>query len=438
MRAGDIDENHAIWLADQAPYQPSPALVGTISADVAVVGGGFTGMSTAWHLARRFPGRRVVLLEARVLANGASGRNGGQVLNWLAGVPTTEPELAQRIFNFTRDGIDFIERVAREHAPAAVFSRNGCLEVCTSAAGAERAQAEVERLQGLDIPVRWLPATAVGLAGVHGAVLDPTAGQVNGLALLRGWKPALVAAGVEIHEATPVIRIGEERTVRLSTPGGEVRAHALVLATNAYTPSLGYFKDAILPLHSHVLATDVLSPETWQASGLAPYDGFSDDRDRIAYGCRSGSGRLVLGGGSNSAYAYLFGGEPVFRVAAGRSKRSVTALQSTLAHYFPGVAHSAPAACWTGLLDISFDRAASLGVTGQGGNVYYALGYSGHGVVLGMLAGRVLCDLYAGDHEPWRDFPFYQRRLPRIPREPLRWLGYQAYTRFTGRSPRRE
>jgi glycine/D-amino acid oxidase-like deaminating enzyme len=78
-----------------------------------------------------------------------------------------------------------------------------------------------------------------------------------------------------------------------------------------------------------------------------------------------------------------------------------------------------------------------MGVRGAHRNIYYALGYSGHGIALAMLAGRVLRDLYSGDHDTWRDLPFYQREMPRLPPEPLRWIGYQLYTRLTGRSPRR-
>jgi glycine/D-amino acid oxidase-like deaminating enzyme len=78
-----------------------------------------------------------------------------------------------------------------------------------------------------------------------------------------------------------------------------------------------------------------------------------------------------------------------------------------------------------------------MGVSGENWNVYHALGYSGHGVSLALLAGRVLADLYEGNHEPWRELPFYQKRLLPLPPEPLRWLGYQAYTRLTGRSPRK-
>jgi glycine/D-amino acid oxidase-like deaminating enzyme len=302
---------------------------------------------------------------------------------------------------------------------------------------AEAAHAATERLASFGIPVRWLGRDDVRVPGVHGATLDPTAGRVDGLALLRAWKPALVAAGIAIHERTHVRRVEDGSTLRLVTDGGEIRAAALVLATNAYTPSLGFFRDAILPLHAHALATPVLDDATWRALGIAGCDGFSDDLDRIAYGCRTKTGRLVFGGGSNAAYAYRYGGAPVFAASPNATARAFAALHATMARYFPVLAAAEPAARWTGLLDLTFDRVPSIGTTGSRGNVYYALGYSGHGLALGAQAGRVIADLYAGDHDAWRSYPFFQRRMPRIPPEPLRWIGYQAYTRLTGRSPRR-
>jgi len=92
---------------------------------------------------------------------------------------------------------------------------------------------------------------------------------------------------------------------------------------------------------------------------------------------------------------------------------------------------------WSGPLAITLDRVCSMGVGGDHRNVYHALGYSGHGVALALLAGRVLADLHDDHHEPWRELPFYQKRLLPIPPEPLRWLGYQTYTRLTGKSPRK-
>jgi glycine/D-amino acid oxidase-like deaminating enzyme len=234
-----------------------------------------------------------------------------------------------------------------------------------------------------------------------------------------------------------VLAVQEGATIRLTTPRGEVRTTALVLATNAYTPGLGYFRDGLLPLHSHVIATAPLAEQLWSALGWNAHDGFSDDLDRIAYSCRTAGGRLLFGGGGNDAYDYLYGGQPVFTAAADRAARAFAAIERHMRTYFPAAAAAPIAHRWTGTLAITFDRVCSMGVRGEHRNVYYALGYSGHGIALAMLAGEVLCDLYSGDHDRWRDLPFYQKPLPRLPPEPLRWLGYQLYTRLTGRSPRR-
>lgn len=432
-----IDDNTSAWLHELPPYERLAPLAGEETADVAIIGGGITGVSAAWHLSERFPGRRIVLLEARALANGASGRNGGQVLNGINGVEPDEPGLARRLFAATRAGIDIVEQLAAETTLDAGFLRAGCIEVQTTARSADAAAALVERWQGWGLPLRWLPAGTVGVQGAHGAIHDPTAGRVNAAALLRGLRPRLLARGVGLFEQTPVTRLEPGATVQLVTPSGRVRAAAVVLATNAYTPALGLFRGGILPLHSHVVATGPLADATWAALGWRGFAGFADDLDRIAYGCRTPGDRLLFGGGGNAAYTYRFGGSPVFRDPPGRARPHFDAIERRLRGYFPGLAGTPIAHRWTGPLAITFDRVCSMGVTGPRRNVYYALGYSGHGLALGALAGRVLCDLYSDHHEPWRDLPFYQKRLPPIPPEPLRWLGYQLYTRFTGRSPRR-
>ena len=437
LQPGAVDDNRACWLDEAPAYVPGPPLEQREVADVAIIGGGCTGVSTAWHLSRRFPDRRVVLLEAKALANGASGRNGGQVLNWINGVETDEPEPAQRIYAVTSSGIDLIAELAARARLDAGFERRGCIEVYTTARSADAAQARVERLARAGIPLEWLAASATGVHGAYGAVRDRGAGRVNGVALLRGLRPVLLEQGVAIHEQTPVLAVDEGPTIRLTTPRGEVRAGAIVLATNAYTPALGYFRGGILPLHSHVVATAPLPDPLWAELGWTAHDGFADDLDRVAYGCRTAGGRLLFGGGGNDAYCYLAGGQPVFPHAPAAHQRAFAAIERHLRAYFPAAARAPIGHRWTGTLAITLDRVCSMGVRGAHRNVYYALGYSGHGLALAMLAGRVLCDLYSGDHDPWRDLPFYQKRLPRLPPEPLRWLSYQLYTRLTGRSPRR-
>jgi glycine/D-amino acid oxidase-like deaminating enzyme len=432
---GAVDRNEAVWVAESEAPRPAGRLAGRASADIAVVGGGLTGVSAAWHLATRRPGLRIVLLEARVLGHGASGRNGGQVLNWVNGVTPDTPEAARRIHGATRLGIDLAEELARRYAPAGTFRRQGALELYTDTRRAEQAHARVEALVAAGIPAEFLPGSALAIQGARGAVLDPLAGRLNGFALLQSMRSVLQELGVAVHEDTPVRRVRVGAEIGLDTPDGELRAASLVLATNAYTPTLGFFRRGILPLHSHVLATGPLSDERFARIGWGAWDGFTDDLDRIAYACRTPGGRLVFGGGGNRAYAYRFGGATVARTRPGDAPERF--LRGALARYFPALADVPTAHRWAGTLAITLDRVCSMGVGGEHRNVYHALGYSGHGVALALLAGRVLADLYEGHHEAWRDQPFYQKRLLPLPPEPLRWLGYHAYTRLTGRSPRR-
>jgi glycine/D-amino acid oxidase-like deaminating enzyme len=430
------DPNRSVWVAESAPPEPAPPLAGPLVVDVAIVGGGFTGVSTAWHLRRANPGLGIALLEAGVLGQGASGRNGGQVLHWINGFEPRTPEEMRRVRAATGAGIDLAEELSTRFAPPGTFRRGGALEVYTDARRAEAAAARVEALRAAGIPVEYLPKSRLGIHGAEGAVRDPRAGRLNGFALLQALRPMLRADGVAVYEGTRVLRVRTGAEIRLESTGGEVRAKALVLATNGYTPGLGFFRLGVLPVHSHVLATEPLEAGAWERIGWSDgFDGFTDDFDRIAYAARTPGGRLLLGGGGNPAYAYRFGGA---HVPAERSlARAVPFMQGVLARYFPGVREQRIEHRWSGTLALTLDRICSIGVRGRHRNVYHGLGYSGHGVALGLLAGRVIADLYAGNHEAWRDQPFYQKALTPFPPEPFRWLGYQAWTRVTGKSPRR-
>jgi glycine/D-amino acid oxidase-like deaminating enzyme len=430
------DPNRSVWVAESAPPEPEPPLAGPLVTDVAIVGGGFTGVSTAWHLRRANPGLGIALLEAGVLGQGASGRNGGQVLHWINGFePKTSDEM-RRVHAATGAGIDLAEELAARFAPPGTFHRGGALEVYTEARRAEHAARHVEELRSAGIPVEYVPKSRLGIHAAEGAVRDPLAGRLNGFALLQALRPALRAEGVAVYEGTRVLRARTGAEIMLSTTGGEVRARALVLATNGYTPALGFFRLGLLPVHSHVLATEPLAGADWESIGWSDeFDGFTDDLDRIAYAARTPGGRLLLGGGGNPAYSYRLGGDSAPTEPA--LARAVPFMQGVLARYFPGVRSKHIQHRWTGTLALTLDRICSIGVRGRHRNVYHALGYSGHGVALGLLAGRVIADLFAGNHEAWRDQPFYQKALTPFPPEPFRWLGYQAWTRLTGKSPRR-
>jgi gamma-glutamylputrescine oxidase len=436
----EIDENRSVWAAQTPDYRPRARLEGSITADLAIIGGGFTGVSTAYYVGQHLPERKIVLLEAASLANGASGRNGGLALNWVNGVDSSDPELARRIYQLTSTGLATLRSLIERYQLPVDHRHDGTLTIYTDRARAEAAHAEAEYLNTLEIPVRFLRADELAqpfiARGVHGATLDPGAGQMNGAQFVRSLRPILEERGVAIYEQTPVLRLYEGRPLRLVTPGGEVRAGAVVLATNAYTSKLGFFRDALFPLHSSVFATAPLTADQQAALGWRGYAGFADDLDRISYGSLTGDGRLVFGGGSNQAYAYLFNNRTRFPQETVAAQRAQTAMAGTLARYFPSAPALPIAHRWSGTLGITLDRQPIWGRCGQEKNIYYALGYSGHGVNLANLAGEFIADLYAGDDSRWQGLPFYQKRYPPIPPEPFRWLGYQLFTRLTGHSPR--
>jgi glycine/D-amino acid oxidase-like deaminating enzyme len=436
MRDQREDANRSVWTVECERPQPTGSLAGRLTTDVAIVGGGFTGVSTALHLRRARPELGIALLEAGVLGQGASGRNGGQVLHWINGVSPRTPEELRRDHAVTGLGIDIAEELATKHAPPGTFRRVGALEVLTDARRAEEAHARAERWNTAGIAAEFIPASRLGIGGAHGAVRNPLAGRLNGYALLQALRRVLTSQGIALHEVSRVTRIRGGSEISLETARGEVRAKTLVLATNGYTPALGFFRHGVLPLHSHVLATAPIAETDWQRLGWGAWDGFSDDQDRIAYAMRTPGGRLLLGGGGNPAYTYHYGSQVVTSGAA--IARSQPFLQRVLQRYFPAIAHVPIEHRWSGVLGITLDRQPSIGAGQVAPNILHALGYSGHGVSLALLAGRVLADLYVGNHEPWRDLAFYNKRLLPIPPEPLRWLGYQAYTKLTGRSPRKQ
>ncbi|MDJ0753100.1 MAG: FAD-dependent oxidoreductase [Ardenticatenaceae bacterium] len=436
----EIDENRSLWASYTPNYVPGPPLKGNTTADLAIIGGGFTGVSTAHHFAARYPQKRVIILEAKSLANGASGRNGGMMLNWVYGTGPMSEETTRRVYQATSKTIDDIEKTIKTNNLEVSYRRDGCFEVFTDEERAVEAQKEVAYLNQLGIPIQFLDAAAVrqhiGLNNIYGGLFDPSEGQLNGVQFIRGLRPILIEQGVEIYEHSPVLKIREGSTITLTTPEGEVKAKAILLATNGYTGKLGYFRKAYFPLHSHVFATSPLSQEQSSKLGWRGTAGFADDLNRISYATQTKEGHLVFGGGSNISYGYLFNNRTAFPGSPDSAGPAFRDMQKTLNSYLPGSEKYPMTYRWTGTLAISLRRNCSIGVRGEYGNVYFALGYSGHGVTAANMAGRVLTDIYSKSDEKWRGLPFVNAPFSPIPLEPFRWMGYQMVTRLTGRSPR--
>jgi len=243
--------------------------------------------------------------------------------------------------------------------------------------------------------------------------------------LVQVLKSAAEREGARIFENTEVqgIEEGQVHTVRTAN-GHTVRAKSLVLATNAYTSRLGYFRSAIVPIHNYVGITTALPDETIARIGWRRRMPFSDSRTLVYYLGLTRDNRIHIGGG-RADYSFNDG----IRDRADRDEHFAE-LRRELARIFPALAGIAFETTWSGLVDCSLDFSPSVGRSGRFGNIYHGLGYCGHGVNLTSLFGRIIADPERGDDQEWKDLPFVNQRLPYIPNEPLRSVGVAAAMEF--------
>jgi glycine/D-amino acid oxidase-like deaminating enzyme len=402
------------------------------TADVAVVGAGFTGLWTAYYLLREDPTLRVVVLEAETAGFGASGRNGGWCsalfpasLSTLAGLAGSSRENALAQHAAMRASVDEVGRVAAEEHLDIGFAKGGTIALARSRAQLRSAQAEVEAARAWgrgEDQVRLLDAeearSLLAATGVRGATYTPDCAALHPARLARGLARLVdETRGGRIHEGTPVTAIEKGR---VRTPYGDVRAGVVVRATEGYTPRLPGLARAVAPVYSLVIATEPLPEAVWEQIGLRRRETFTDHRNLIVYGQRTADGRLVFGG---RGAPYHFGSRT--RPGFDRDPWVFAALWATLREMFPVLAGHKVTHAWGGPLGVPRDWCASVGLDPETG-LGWAGGYVGDGVSTTNLAGRTLRDLVLGRETALTGLPWVQHRSPRWEPEPLRWLGVNA------------
>ncbi len=393
---------------------------------MAIVGAGFTGLWTAYYLVEADPELRVVVLEAETAGFGASGRNGGWCSalfpashDKLAGYADRSGALAQHLA--MRETVDEVLRVADAEGIDAQAAKGGTIALARTRAQWSRARAEVAHARswgrGAD-EVALLgrqEATAILRGtGTRGATYTPDCAAIHPARLVRGLADAVERRGVALHERTPAAALepGRVRTAR-----GTVRARTVVRATEGYTSSLRGQRRALAPVYSLIIATEPLSPGTWEEIGLARRETFTDHRHLIVYGQRTADDRLVFGG---RGAPYHFGSR--IRPEHDRDEKVFAQLYATLVDLFPVLAGTRVTHAWGGALGIPRDWCASVGLDPATG-LAWAGGYVGDGVSTTNLAGRTLRDLVLGRDTDLTRLPWVGHESPRWEPEPLRWLG---------------
>jgi glycine/D-amino acid oxidase-like deaminating enzyme len=399
---------------------------------VAIVGGGFTGLWTAYYLAEADPSLRIAVLEAEVAGFGASGRNGG----WCSALfPASLDKVAHLTHPPDRPGalaqhaamratVDEVGRVLTVEGIDAHFAKGGTVVLARNRAQLTRARAEVAeaRRWGRDEDdIRLLTGqearSVLAATHVRGATYTPDCAAVHPGRLVTGLAAAAERRGVTIYERTPATGI---QRGRVRTTLGTVRADVVVRATEGYTRSLRRRRRELAPVYSLIIATEPLSDETWERIGLRRRETFSDQRHVIVYGQRTADDRMVFGG---RGAPYHFGSttKPGFD----HNERVFAMLRASLVELFPVLADVSITHSWGGALGIPRDWCASVGLDRSSG-LAWAGGYVGDGVGTTNLAGRTLRDLVLERDTELTRLPWVGHRSRRWEPEPVRWLEANA------------
>ena len=378
----------ASWYAATAtPLPPFPALEGTVEADVCVVGGGYTGLSAALHL--REAGYDVALLEAQRVGWGASGRNGGQVgtgmrqdQDWLE--RAAGRDRARAFWDLGIEAVALVKDLIARHGIDCDL-RPGVIHAAHKAAHAPEYEAYAEKLArdyGYD-RIDWLDrtaiATALGTGVYHGGTRDRGAAHLHPLNYALGLARAAEAAGVRIFERS---RVTQRTGTRVATATGAVQARHVVLACNGY----GDFEPAVaarvMPINNFIVATEPLGVA--RARALIPGgEAVADSRFVVNYWRLSADHRLLFGGGEN--YGYRFPADIAAKV------------RGPMLRVYPRLADLKVTHAWGGTLAITVNRMPAFQRLGP--DVFSAAGYSGHGVAMATLAGKLIAEALRGTAE---------------------------------------
>ena len=376
------------WYAETAePLPPFPPLRGAVAADVCVVGGGYTGLSAALHLAEA--GLSVTLLEAQRLGFGASGRNGGQVgsgqrLDQTALERAHGRQTARTLWRLAEEAKQLVrERIARHRIPAQM--QPGIVHAMRAPGRAAAAAREAEhlardygydRIEPLD---REEMATMLGSRAFAGGAVDWGAFHLHPLRFVLGLAGGAEAAGVTLHEGSEAIAVEPGEPVVVRTHGGEVRARHVVLAANGYLGGLApEIASRVMPINNFIVATEPLGERFPEILPRGP--AVADDRFVVNYWRLSHDRRMLFGGGES--YGYRF-------------PRDIQAVvRPRLAAIYPQLADVRVTHAWGGTLAITRSRMPFLSRLAP--NVLSASGYSGHGVAMACLAGRLTAEAMLG------------------------------------------
>lgn len=407
---------------------PRPALAGTVDADVAILGAGYTGLWTAYYLLEREPTTKVVILERRIAGFGASGRNGGTVGNrFPVGLRRVAQlfgrQAAVDLQRAIHDVVDEISGVAAREGIDMDFVRGGYMRLARSPYQLDVLQSDQRTLEefgfGEDSQVLDAQQVAerVAVAGAVGGHYNARGGKIHPAKLARGLARAVERRGATIYEETEVTGYTTGPYPALHTNRGHVRAKTIVLAGESYLSRFPQLRRSVMPVYSLITLTEPLSPAEWQAIGWEAREGLSSATNMVKYLTHTADGRILFGG---RGAPYHFGS--AIKDEYDRHGPTLQMLQDNVREWFPLLKDVKFTHNWGGPLGWSRDYVPTVRYDPREG-LAAAFGYTGTGVGPSNLSGRILADLLTHTDSEISRLPFVNRKERKWEPEPLRFLG---------------
>jgi len=403
-------DNFWFKAADLENQKINKPLRGSHKADVVILGGGFTGLSAAYHISQKFPEKKIVLLEGACCGYGASGRNGGFCIatDLIRELNEMEAEIRQKNLKISFYGLNFIKKMISDYGVECDFEENGMLGVALDEKQARALEEYREKLKSFGLDSTFLqgdeleseiksPLFIAGLRIPYGAILNPAK-------LAREMKRVVEGAGVEVRERSVVTRIKPGKVNYVDTELGDIRAPDLVIALNAYAHKLGFFKNRVFPISVFQIATQTLSKGQWEAIGWQNRQGLYDMRDIFSYLIPTADGRIVMGGSDVMYYDND-------ALCSGNDKTVTRRVMKDFFAFFPQLEGLQMEHAWGGTTTYTLDRTPSVGVMEDHQNIYYGVGLS-EGVPTTQTFGRIIADLMAGESNDFTDHYVVNHKIP--------------------------
>jgi glycine/D-amino acid oxidase-like deaminating enzyme len=421
------------WFGGESRWQGGelPPLTQTIRADVCIVGGGFSGLWTAYWLKRLAPAVEVVLLEREFCGSGASGRNGGWVNGWEDSIGKLVSRFGEHdgtwLLDASVQGTEAMREAVAAGGIDCDLTFNGALTIAMSQAQLDglRDLPEAAARVGRGDLLRALSADeareACGSPRAVGGVLLTRAGSVQPALLVQGLRRLALEAGVKVFEASPMTHLERSLPAVVETPAGSVVADRVVLTCGPWMPTaVNELRRTLFVIPSHVVAS---APDaaTLDAMGWVHGRPFADGRTAVHYGQRTGDDRLVFGRGGGRLG---FGGHII--PAHFHDRAEITEITADLYDAFPTARSLTIEWEWGGPVERTQHGTPWVGTLGRHGNIHYGTGFSGNGVCPTQLIGRTLASVTLDLRDDYASSPLVSEPPSYLPPEPVRSVGARA------------